>query len=111
VIAPISIEVFPLMRKDGMPEKAREIYVELKKALFNVIYDQAGSIGRRYARADEIGCPYCLTIDYTTLDDNTVTIRDRDSMKQIRVPVTELSDILRQLIEETLKFENAGQAV
>jgi len=111
VIAPISIEVFPLMRKDGMPEKAREIYVELKKALFNVIYDQAGSIGRRYARADEIGCPYCITIDYTTLEDDTVTIRDRDSMKQIRAPVSELVDIFRQLLEENIKFEEAGQPV
>jgi len=111
VIAPISVEVFPLMRKDGMPEKAREIYVQLKKSGFNAIYDQAGSIGRRYARADEIGCPYCCTIDYTTLDNDTVTIRGRDSMKQIRVPVSELIDVLRQLLEEKIKFEEAGQPV
>jgi glycyl-tRNA synthetase len=111
VIAPISVEVYPLMRKDGMPEKAQEIYVQLKKAGFNVLYDQAGSIGRRYARADEIGCPYCLTIDYATLDDDTVTIRDRDSMKQNRVTAGELIDVLRQLLEEKIKFEEAGQPI
>ncbi|MEM9365283.1 MAG: glycine--tRNA ligase [Planctomycetota bacterium] len=83
-LAPIKAAVFPLVKKDGMPEAAGELYGELKRH-FNVFYDDKGAVGRRYRRQDEAGTPYCITIDGETLSDNTVTIRDRDSLEQIRV--------------------------
>ncbi len=89
-IAPYIAGVFPLVRKDGLPEKAQDVIEDLKKDGFEVFYDQSGSIGKRYARADEIGTPFAITIDYDTLKDNTVTIRNRDSTKQIRVHVKDL---------------------
>ncbi len=97
-LAPIKAAVFPLIKKEGMPEKAREIYRELKSAGIACQYDQQGAIGRRYRRQDEIGTPWCLTIDGDTATDNCVTLRDRDSLEQSRVPVAELTDeILRRL--------------
>lgn len=83
-LAPIKAAVFPLVKKDGMPEIAREIYGELKTR-FNVFYDEKGAVGRRYRRQDEIGTPFCITVDGQTLSDGTVTIRDRDTLKQWRV--------------------------
>ncbi len=83
-IAPLKAAVFPLVKKDGMPEAAKELYSALKKRL-NVFYDEKGAVGRRYRRQDEAGTPYCITVDGQTLLDNTVTIRDRDSLKQWRV--------------------------
>jgi len=83
-LAPIKAAVFPLVKKDGMPEIAREIYGELKSR-FNVFYDEKGAVGRRYRRQDEIGTPFCITVDGQTLSDGTVTIRDRDTLKQWRV--------------------------
>jgi glycyl-tRNA synthetase len=83
-LAPIKAAVLPLVKKDGMPEVAREIYRSLKPHL-NVFYDEKGAIGRRYRRQDEIGTPYCITVDGQTLVDGTVTIRDRDSLRQWRV--------------------------
>jgi glycyl-tRNA synthetase len=83
-LAPIKAAVFPLVKKDGMPEAAQKIYRALK-AHFNVYYDEKGAVGRRYARQDEIGTPYCITVDGQTLADGTVTIRDRDSLQQWRV--------------------------
>ena len=88
-IAPVQVGVFPLMKKDGLAEKAREVAQLLKKH-FAVEYDGSGSIGKRYARADEVGTPYCVTIDYDTLQDQTVTVRDRDTTKQERVKLDEL---------------------
>jgi len=88
-LAPISVAIYPLLNKDGLPEKAMEVYGQLK-GWFDVIYDSSGSIGKRYRRADEIGIPFCVTIDHQTLKDNTVTIRDRDSMKQERIKIAEL---------------------
>src|SRR6185369_13746081 len=88
-IAPFKAAVFPLVNKDGMPEVAQRIYRDLKKS-FNVFYDDKGAVGRRYRRQDEAGTPYCLTIDGQTLTDQTVTIRDRDSLKQERVHENEL---------------------
>jgi glycyl-tRNA synthetase len=88
-LAPITAAVFPLLRKDGHPEKAREVYDRLR-AHYAVDYDQAGAIGRRYRRQDEIGTPYGITIDHQTLEDGTVTLRDRDSMQQERVPIDRL---------------------
>lgn len=89
-LAPIKAAIFPLIKKEGMPEKAAEIYGEFKEAGIAVTYDQQGAIGRRYRRQDEIGTPYCITIDGDTATDNAVTVRDRDSLEQVRVPVSEL---------------------
>ncbi len=92
-MAPYQVAVLPLMKKDGMSEKAKEIYKELLKN-FRVDYDEAGSLGKRYRREDEIGTPYCVTIDYETFDDNAVTVRDRDTMEQERVRIEELKNYL-----------------
>jgi glycyl-tRNA synthetase len=83
-IAPVKAAVFPLVKKDGMPEAAKEIYTALKRR-FVVFYDEKGAVGRRYRRQDEAGTPFCITIDGQTLQDNTVTIRDRDTLEQRRV--------------------------
>lgn len=85
-LAPIKAAVFPLVKKDGMPELAKEIYLALKKR-WVVFYDEKGAVGRRYRRQDEAGTPYCITVDGQTLQDRTVTIRDRDSLEQVRVPM------------------------
>lgn len=85
-LAPVKAAVFPLVKKDGMPEIAQQIYRALKPH-FNVFYDEKGAVGRRYARQDEVGTPYCITVDGQTLADGTVTIRDRDSLQQWRVKV------------------------
>ena len=83
-LAPIKAAVFPLVKKDGMPEVAREIYKTLKPHL-NVFYDEKGAVGRRYRRQDEIGTPFCITVDGQTLTDGTVTVRDRDTLEQWRI--------------------------
>ena len=93
-IAPIKAAVFPLVKKDGMPEVAKEIYGALKPH-FNVFYDEKGAVGRRYRRQDEAGTPYCITVDGDTLKDKSVTIRDRDSLEQSRVKVDDVVDELR----------------
>jgi glycyl-tRNA synthetase len=95
LIAPIKAAVFPLVKRDGMPELAQEIYQDLKTE-FNVFYDQAGTVGRRYRRMDEAGTPYCLTVDSQTLEDQTVTVRDRDSMEQARVKISDLKSMIRE---------------
>jgi len=87
--------VFPLVAKDGLPEKAEEVVNVLKKANLYVFYDKTGSIGRRYARADEIGVSYAITIDYDTLKDNTVTVRFRDTKEQKRVKIDELEKAVK----------------
>jgi glycyl-tRNA synthetase len=88
-IAPITVAILPLVKKDGLAEKAKEIEMALRED-FAVFYDQSGAVGRRYRRMDEIGTPYCVTIDYDTMENDSVTLRFRDSMKQVRVPVSEL---------------------
>jgi glycyl-tRNA synthetase len=88
-MAPVKVAVLPLLRKDGHPEKAREIYQELRKHV-SAEYDEGGAIGRRYRRQDEIGTPLAVTVDHQTLQDDTVTLRDRDTLEQERVPVGEL---------------------
>jgi glycyl-tRNA synthetase len=88
-IAPIKAAVFPLVKKDGMPEIAQQIYRDLKKK-FVVFYDEKGAVGRRYRRQDEAGTPYCITVDGQTLTDHTVTIRDRDTLDQFRVSVDDV---------------------
>lgn len=96
-IAPIKAAVFPLVKKDGMPEYAQKVYHELKKR-FKVFYDESGAVGRRYARMDEAGCPFCLTVDGQSLEDNTMTVRDRDTMEQSRMTVDEIVDFLQKKI-------------
>jgi glycyl-tRNA synthetase len=93
-LAPIKAAIFPLVKKDGMPEKAQALYRDLKKQ-FNVFYDDKGAVGRRYRRQDEAGTPYCITIDGQTLQDDTVTIRDRDTTKQWRVAISGVAEELR----------------
>jgi len=107
-LAPIEVGIFPLLNRAGMPEKARGVYGNLKLKGFMAEHDDAGSIGRRYARADEIGTPYCVTIDHRTLEDDTVTIRDRDTTDQIRVKIEELPRILRSLLCDEIPFSKAG---
>lgn len=97
-IAPIKAAVLPLVKKDGMPEFAKKIYNELKKN-FKTFYDLSGAIGRRYARMDEAGCPFCITIDGQTLEDETMTVRDRDSMEQTRMKVDEIKKFLDEKIK------------
>ncbi len=97
-ISPIKAAIFPLVKKDGMPEIAVNIY-KILKTQFKVFYDAGGSVGRRYARMDEAGCPYCITIDGQTKEDDTVTIRDRDSMEQTRHKIAELADFLQNAVE------------
>ena len=97
-IAPLKAAIFPLVKHGGMSGVAREIYAVLKKH-FSVSYDEKDSIGRRYRRQDEVGTPYCITVDGQTLEDNTVTIRDRDSLRQWRVKVDDCVEEVRRLAE------------
>jgi glycyl-tRNA synthetase len=108
-LAPIETGVFPLLNRDGLPEKAKEVFETLKEGGFVGEYDDSGTIGRRYARADEAGTPYCVTIDHQTLKDGTVTIRDRDSTKQIRAAVEELPRALSDLLGDKVRFQQAGE--
>ena len=97
-IAPIKAAVFPLVKKDGMPEFAQKVYHELKRK-FKVFYDESGAVGRRYARMDEAGCPFCITIDGQTIEDETMTVRDRDSMEQTRMKTPEIMAFLEEKTE------------
>jgi glycyl-tRNA synthetase len=96
-VAPTTVGVFPLMARDGLDGRAREIAAELRAAGFDVEYDDSGNIGRRYRRQDEVGTPYCVTVDYETLEDGTVTVRERDSTEQARVEASALSAELTAL--------------
>jgi glycyl-tRNA synthetase len=98
-LAPITVAVLPLMKKDGLAELAQDIRKELKED-FATDYDQSGAIGRRYRRQDEAGTPFCVTIDYESKDNGTVTLRFRDSMEQVRVNKAELAGRLRKEIKE-----------
>jgi len=98
-LAPIKAAVFPLVKKDGMPELAKEIYLSLKRH-WVVFYDEKGAVGRRYRRQDEAGTPYCITVDGRTLQDRTVTIRDRDSLEQVRVPLDEIVGEIGRRLEQ-----------
>lgn len=97
LVSPVQVGVFPLMKKDGLAEKAREVFL-LLKPLFAAEYDESGSIGRRYARQDEVGTPFCITVDYDSLKDATVTLRERDSASQKRVKIEALPGILQSLL-------------
>ena len=96
-IAPSLCAVFPLVKKDGLFEKAKALFEELNGCGLDMLFDEKGSIGKRYARVDEIGVPFAVTIDYDTLKDNTVTLRERDSMQQKRVKISELPVLLWKL--------------
>ncbi len=96
-VAPIKVAILPLVKKGGLKEYATDLKDQLKRH-FNVFYDEKGAIGRRYRRMDEAGTPYCITIDFDTLEDQAVTVRDRDTMDQIRVPVAELQAWLAERI-------------
>jgi glycyl-tRNA synthetase len=96
-LAPVKAGIFPLVKKDGMPEMAHRIADDLRER-FPVFYDESGAIGRRYRRQDEVGTPYCITVDGQSVQDGTVTIRDRDTLQQERVP----ADRLRVVLEERL---------
>lgn len=96
-LAPIKAAVFPLVKRDGMPEIAKDIYRELKRQWL-VVYDEGGSVGRRYRRQDESGTPFCITVDSQTLEDQSVTVRDRDTTEQIRVAISALPTFLNDKI-------------
>ncbi len=110
ILSPFDCAVFPLVNKDRLPEKAIEIKEMLKKSGFSLFYDDSGSIGRRYRRMDEIGAAICITTDHRTLEDDTVTIRDRDSMKQVRVRAKDLDNTIKRFLQGE-KMENLGEIV
>lgn len=94
-LAPYKLAILPLMKKDGLRELAEEIYISLRKMGISCDFDEAGSIGKRYRRQDENGTPFCVCVDYETLENGTVTVRDRDTMEQKRVKIEELQEILK----------------
>lgn len=97
--APYKAAVLPLMKKEGMPELARSIVSKFYNAGINTSYDEQQSIGKRYSRHDEIGTPYCITVDHQSLEDNTVTIRDRDTTKQDRISITDALSVVQQRVQ------------
>src|SRR3989442_9302388 len=99
-LAPIQASIFPLVNKDGLQKRATEVYETLIADGMRVEYDESGSIGRRYARADEAGIPLGITIDYDTLRDDMVTIRDRDSWSQKRTPIRTLGSTIHMIVKE-----------
>jgi glycyl-tRNA synthetase len=110
-LSPIQVGVYPLMTKDGLAEKAKQLCQTLMAEGFAAEYDEAGSIGRRYARADEVGTPLCITVDYQTLKDDTVTVRDRDSWKQVRTSIDGLPESLRAYFKRRKEFGELGKGV
>ncbi len=109
-IAPIQVGIYPLMSRDGLSEKAQELHKSLVNEGLVVEYDEAGSIGRRYARADEVGVPLGITIDYNTLKQNTVTVRNRDSWRQVRAKIEDLPNRLVEYFRQKISFEDLGNA-
>ena len=97
ILAPVKAAVLPLVKKDGLPELAMQIIEELQWD-YNVAYDEKDAVGRRYRRQDAAGTPYCITVDHQSLEDRTVTLRHRDSMKQQRVAISDISSILKDMI-------------
>jgi len=108
-VAPVQVAVLPLLTRKELADPAKDIIVKLREKTLLVNYDDSGTIGRRYRRNDEIGTPYCVTVDYDTLKDGTVTIRDRDSMRQIRAPIQGIENALYELIYRGRAFESAGK--
>ncbi|MHB1277151.1 MAG: glycine--tRNA ligase, partial [Bacteroidia bacterium] len=106
ILAPVKLAVFPLVKKDGLPEKAKEI-IDMFKFDYTCMYEEKDAIGKRYRRQDAIGTPFCITVDYDTMENNTVTLRYRDSMEQKRVAIDELANILADEInwKKVLNFQ------
>ena len=100
-LAPYKLAILPLVKKDGLSEYARKLYNDLK-VYYNIAYDEKDAVGRRYRRQDAIGTPYCITIDHQTLEDDTFTIRDRDSMEQKRIKI----DQLKKIVEDELTLKS-----
>jgi len=96
-LAPYKLAVLPLVNKEGMPEFATKLYHGIQRS-FKTFYDDSGAVGRRYRRQDEAGTPYCATVDGQTLQDGTVTLRDRDTMEQIRIPADNLKGYVLERI-------------
>jgi glycyl-tRNA synthetase len=111
LIAPYHCALFPLVKKDEILSLSENIERDLKNSWFNIVSDKSGSIGRRYARQDEIGTPYCITVDGDSVQNNKVTIRERDTAKQIRVNISDLKNILRKLIFGEIEFDSAGELI
>jgi glycyl-tRNA synthetase len=101
-MSPYHMAIFPLMKKDNLKERAMEINLKLKNIDKYVLYDESGTIGKRYARQDEVGTPFCITVDYQTLEDNTVTLRNRDTAEQERIEIDELlnDNFIKNLLEK-----------
>ena len=102
-LAPVKAAVLPLIKKDRLPEKAREVFDMLKLDV-NVQYDEKDAIGRRYRRQDAIGTPFCITIDHDTLTDSAVTIRDRDSLKQERIAISDIATLIKEKVSFSKLF-------
>jgi glycyl-tRNA synthetase len=109
-LAPIKAAVFPLVNDEKMIKIARSVFLDLKRE-FNVSYDASGSVGRRYSRNDEIGTPYCITIDDKSMKGKDVTIRNRDDTKQIRVKIVDLKQVLGKLLKGEVAFDKAGKKI
>jgi len=109
-MSPIDLSIFPLIKKPELTSLAKKIKKSLEKE-FIIEYDEAGSIGRRYLRSSQVGTPYAITIDYDSIEKKDVTIRDRDTEKQIRVSINELKDVLKKLLSYEIKFEKAGKFI
>lgn len=107
-VAPIRTSVFPLISKDNLPETAKKVYDLLIDEGFVAEYDESGSIGRRYVRSDEVGVPICVTIDYQTLEDETITLRDRDAWRQVRAKISGLPALLRKYFGKKIEFDELG---
>ena len=108
-IAPVQVAVFPLVNKDGLEEIARKITSDLQDARILADYDDNGAIGRRYRRQDEVGTPFAVTVDYETKETGTVTLRDRDSMEQVRIPAGDLVATIGSLIRCRTAFADLKQ--
>jgi glycyl-tRNA synthetase len=107
-VVPFQVAVFPLVNKDGLDKKAREVFEILNKK-FDAVFDFSGSIGKMYYREDERGTSYCITIDYDTMKKEDVTVRDRDSKKQVRVKIKDLEKNLEKLLNDEIVFEKIGK--
>jgi len=107
LLAPVKVAVLPLVRKDGQPELAREIYLDLRERV-QTEYDEGGAIGRRYRRQDEIGTPWAITVDHQSLEDRTVTLRDRDSLTQERIAIDELGAEIERRLRATWRSPKPG---
>ena len=105
-LAPWEAVIAPLMKKDGLKEAAYELFRELKDMGVDVLYDESGAIGKRYARADEIGIPFVITYDYESKEEETVTVRERNSMDQIRVPITDVASVIKEYTMDVVEWED-----